>query len=41
VQSGKVRFILLHRLGDAVIESDIDPALLQQTLSAGANLCRG
>lgn len=41
VQSGKVRFILLRRLGDAVIESDIDPALLQQTLCAGAGLCRG
>ncbi|MBC53127.1 MAG: 3-dehydroquinate synthase [Gammaproteobacteria bacterium] len=40
VQSGKVRFILLRRLGDAVIESDIDTALLQQTLSAGADLCR-
>lgn len=41
VQSGKVRFILMRRLGDAVIESDIDPTLLQQTLTAGANLCRG
>ncbi|HDZ10105.1 3-dehydroquinate synthase [Pseudohongiella sp.] len=40
VQSGKVRFILLRRLGDAVIESDIDPALLEQTLTAGADLCR-
>lgn len=40
VQSGKVRFILLRRLGDAVIESDIDPALLHQTLAAGEGLCR-
>lgn len=40
VQSGKVRFILLRRLGDAVIESQIDPALMQQTLTAGERLCR-
>lgn len=39
VQSGKVRFILLRRLGEAVIESDIDPVLLQQTLTAGEDLC--
>ncbi len=40
VQSGKIRFILLRGLGDAVIESDIDPAMLQQTLTAGETLCR-
>lgn len=40
VQSGKVRFILLRGLGDAVIESDIAPALLEQTLTAGDGLCR-
>ena len=40
VQAGKVRFILLRGLGDAVVESDIDPDLLRQTLSAGDRLCR-
>ncbi|MEX2333223.1 MAG: 3-dehydroquinate synthase, partial [Pseudohongiella sp.] len=40
VQSGKVRFILLRGLGEAAIESEIDPALLRQTLTAGEQLCR-
>jgi 3-dehydroquinate synthase len=40
VQAGKVRFVLLRGLGDAVVESGIDPALLQQTLVAGERLCR-
>jgi 3-dehydroquinate synthase len=40
VQSGKIRFILMRGLGDAVIESEIDPDLLRQTLTAGDHLCR-
>jgi 3-dehydroquinate synthase len=40
VQSGKIRFVLMRAIGDAVIESAIAPELLQQTLSAGDKLCR-
>lgn len=39
VQSGRIRFVLLRRLGEAVVESAIAPELLQQTLSAGDRLC--
>lgn len=39
VQAGKIRFVLLRQLGDAVVESAIDPALLRETLSAGEQLC--
>jgi len=41
VAGGKIRFILLRGLGNAAIESSIDPALLQQTLEAGEGLCQG
>ena len=40
VQSGKIRFVLLRQLGDAVVEADIPPALLQETLQAGDRLCQ-
>lgn len=40
VQSGKIRFVLLRHIGDAVVEADIPAELLQQTLRAGAALCR-
>lgn len=39
VQSGRIRFVLLRQLGDAVVEADIDPELLRQTLTAGERLC--
>ena len=40
VQGGKIRFILLRGLGQAVIESGVNAALLQQTLEAGESLCQ-
>jgi 3-dehydroquinate synthase len=40
VQSGKIRFVLMRAIGDAVVESVIAPELLQQTLNAGDKLCR-
>jgi len=36
---GKIRFILMRGLGQAVIESGIDAALLEQTLEAKEQLC--
>lgn len=40
VQQGKIRFVLLRAIGDAVVESNIPADLLRQTLSAGQQLCR-
>lgn len=40
VQDGKLRLILLRCLGQAVIEGNVDPALLEQTLTAGEALCQ-
>jgi 3-dehydroquinate synthase len=40
VQSGKIRFVLLRSIGDAVLESGTAPGLLQETLTAGKSLCR-
>jgi len=37
VQQGKMRFVLLKAIGEAVITSDVDPALLVKTLE----VCRG
>ena len=34
VEGGKIRFVLLDRIGHAVIDSDVPPALLQETLQA-------
>jgi 3-dehydroquinate synthase len=39
VQSGKIRFVLLRSIGDAVLESGIAPVLLEETLTAGNTLC--
>jgi 3-dehydroquinate synthase len=36
---GKVRFVLLTAIGQAVIETDIDSECLQATLKAGNRLC--
>ena len=36
---GKIRFILLKSIGQAVIESDIDNDSLEATLTAGNQLC--
>lgn len=34
VEAGKIRFVLLRKLGQAVVEGNVPPALLQQTLEA-------
>ena len=39
VQAGRIRFVLLRAIGDAVVTADIPEALLQQTLQAGSGLC--
>lgn len=36
---GKIRFVLLKAIGQAVVHGDIDAELLEQTLTAGDNLC--
>ena len=36
---GRVRFILLNAIGEAVIAADIESELLEQTLTAGDRLC--
>ncbi|MBT3858286.1 MAG: 3-dehydroquinate synthase [Gammaproteobacteria bacterium] len=36
---GNIRFVLLKSIGDAVVEGNIDPHILQQTLQAGDRLC--
>lgn len=40
VAGGKIRFILMRGLGHTVIDSDIDAALLRQTLEAKEGLCQ-
>lgn len=39
-EQGKVRFVLLKSIGEAVVDGDIDSALVEQTLRAGDGLCR-
>ena len=34
VESGKMRFVLLKKLGEAVVSGDIPPATLRETLAA-------
>ena len=36
---GKIRFILLKAIGEAVIEGDVEGDLLESTLTAGSQLC--
>ena len=36
---GKIRFVLLKAIGEAVIEGDVESALLESTLTAGSQLC--
>ncbi|MEX0963445.1 MAG: 3-dehydroquinate synthase [Pseudohongiellaceae bacterium] len=38
-ESGKIRFVLLRAIGTAVVDGNIDTDLLQQTLTAGGELC--
>jgi 3-dehydroquinate synthase len=40
VLDGRLRLVLLHAIGDAVVTDEFDTALLHQTLSAGADLGR-
>ncbi len=37
---GKIRFVLLKAIGEAVVDGDIEPALLEETLTAGDSLCK-
>ncbi len=39
-EQGKIRFILLRAIGEAVISADVESTLLSQTLNAGSKLCR-
>lgn len=41
VVDGRLRLVLLEALGRAVVSDDFAPELLQQTLCAGDELCRG
>ena len=36
---GKIRFVLLKAIGEAVIEGDVESELLESTLTAGSQLC--
>ncbi len=38
-ESGDIRFVLLKSIGNAVVQGNIDPHILQQTLQAGDRLC--
>ena len=33
---GSIRFVVLEKIGKALISADIDPKLLEQTLQAGS-----
>ena len=39
VEQGKIRFILLKGIGQAVIEGDVESELIEMTLGAGDELC--
>lgn len=39
VQEGAIRFVLLRRIGEAVVSADVSAPLLRETLCAGAGLC--
>ena len=38
-ESGDIRFVLLKSIGSAVVEGNIDPQIVQETLQAGDRLC--
>jgi 3-dehydroquinate synthase len=38
-ESCKIRFVLLKAIGEGVVDGDIEPSLLESTLTAGDNLC--
>lgn len=40
VLDGRLRLVLLHAIGEALVTEEIDPALLRETLTAGPNLGR-
>jgi len=39
-EAGRIRFVLLRAIGDAVLTADVDESLLTQTLTAGDRLCQ-
>ena len=39
VEEGKIRFVLLKAIGNAVIEDQIDDQILRKTLNGGEKLC--
>lgn len=39
-EQGKIRFILLHAIGQAVVTADVEKAHLSSTLNAGNQLCQ-
>ena len=39
-ESGKIRFVLLKAIGGGVVDGNIEPSLLEGTLTAGDKLCR-
>lgn len=39
-ESGKIRFVLLKAIGEGAVDGDIEPSLLESTLTAGDNLCK-
>ena len=39
VEEGKIRFVLLKAIGNAVIEDQIDDQILRKTLTGGEKLC--
>lgn len=39
-EAGRIRFVLLKGIGDAVLSADVEQKLLTETLTAGERLCR-
>jgi 3-dehydroquinate synthase len=39
-EAGKIRFVLLQQLGEAVVTGDVEQSLLTETLTAGDKLCQ-
>lgn len=40
VQNGRIRFVVLKGLGDAIVEDEIEPEMVLKTLGAGELLCQ-